>query len=824
MCWAKADNYVVGPGATLTFHAPASLDWSAEGETKSLKGTTFTWKATGTPRAVIIRGVGALATQNIEHRVEIVPARLEVKRQNSPLPWRTTASVIAGGVNSDEDYARYRVVFPTQKDPLRPLPIGPIVFAPTLNDGSRREGIRPLILPNTPTTGRVLSGSWGYTRLKIHIDGSQNQDAAALLFQEGDSGSQFSDDALIQWGQAQKVSFSPMFYVDINGFLTGPDRRPRTAPLRGQKIGLNTDSINVLHWDTARRDFVAANVDSTSPEWKRVSSLVQFLPVAVISHSGIYKFRRIVKFDPDWLVDTVSYSATFQSQYVEDYQQESSWNAPSPTFAARLKSPGRAPALPVFSRDKVRAMLREIGTNDNAPLLRVGLFGGHAQTSVSLTEALMLVKTELANTTTNSRRWLLLQRLRAWGLMHQRGGKCGALAVYAGTLGRSKFFIEKGWSRDVRGVYEDWQDGINGPLLNSQVADVGEFGDAASVAFETFLRLGMAREMPFDESATSVMWQINPFGLRVARLEKDPMVAKNFWFRLGAGEVLANQARFTDRGGKIALLQLRLARALVPRENKAAVKRLYRALRVATENQEEPRWSKEVQDAWGALDIDKSYTANGVPPSSYKPLSDEERHRLEKIRDSFVALREQYRETKREQLLSLVREAIAHTGEGYTVLFNLNFTPQNRVLTSQVRQLLAEIAQKASYPEVLAVAKTLLASLYDPDWELRNLPPASNVSQSPKWEEMHAQNQQNRAIDRENGSAGRALLVDFLMDKRTRTAQSEFDARLQLARFDRDHGQLEQARTWVSPVAPTSKAFDDYRAAQKNLKTFVSER
>ena len=804
----QAQN-LIGSGGSVVFHAPEIADWSCDigyfdgpAKLQNVRAQSVIW------HGAVISG-NATVTQRLAgnavlHRVEITPARLEVKRQNSKTPWRTMTTVVAGAAPTDEHFARYRVIFPRQKNPLRALPVGRVVFV------SGRKGVMKTaqIFSDSPTTGRILSNDVVYQRLKIVLENTENQ-VAAIVRQTGEQGSQFSFPDAFQFHRPVKLQVDAKF-LDFEG-----PGMPKYEPIRSQKVGFEFTSIAVLQWDKARRDFVTVRIFPSDKRWKSVASRVSFAPKIAVSPTGHYVSRQTVRYDAANLIDSVNSGIVFYSQTLNGSKD---WEPPdAPAFSERLKAPALAPQFPVFDAKTVEKMLRDVEIGANAPLLRAGVFGGHFAAALPVESALQLVKRELVAARPDTARWLQMQRLRAWGETHRAGGKSAALAVYAGILGRSKTLIQNGQSRLLRSVFEDWQDGVTGPTLNSQAAPTAEQTDAAVAAFETFLRLKLCRETVFDGNDARALYSSTTFGSVVKKLEKDASVPKDFYFRLAAGEVLASASE-----NALAIKQLELARKIAPSNDQAALKSLYSWLDYALSNQSSvsfDRTPKSVDEAQWKLILDKDARQPRQLNSQPDPvlLSDEDKTKYQKIIDDWNAKVHAEQQKRLDYRANILRERIAKTGQGYAALYHL-VTPNFEVNTPQSLAILAEMPTRASDEDVLQVGNSLIfSSYYQPDFDLTHFPPPPNVSQSPTFEEQRAQNQQFRALDVARNEQGRALLEAYLNAPRSHTVKCELEARLSLARFEKRRNRLEKARFWLQKAAPNGKNFADYRAAQKFL-------
>lgn len=641
---ARAADWIVGPGGELPFdfaqyQAPA-------GEFRANKNGVI-YRAPFEPGTVTLQGRRGPDAPWSQERIMVVPARIEVKWLGGGDKWSDNTSVMTGGLKFSEYQAAWRVIFPTQADPAKPLPVGRVEMRADARNAPQKASKPARLIFDSPTKGRFVSSDLLYQTFILRLGAN-----SAKISQSGEQGSEFDLPPYFFYGRPAPVSYR-MLFSNFYGL-------PEATEVRGQTISYYAEKAYILRWDKARRDFVSVVISDEDADWKKIEPLFGFAPPAVTSDTGVYRSQLTQRANRDYLLDGLSIGVTLQSL---DLPAEPKYDlsVAAPDFNNRLRAPGVPPPFPVFERGHVEAMLREIERADNAALLRVGLLSGHFATPIAATRALEMVNGQLAKEKPLSRRWLQLQRLRAWGAWHQPHGGGAAMAVYAGVFGRSKALIARGQSELLGRVLEDWQTLVTGPYYsNSHVW--GTPADEANVAaLETFLRLGFARQTStFDNDEARYVYPENRHIKRIEKLERDPKVAHNFWFYLGAGEITADSPQLANSVKALELLKK--ARALAPNDKKVLL-RLYQAFDAAFNwrLQNHERMPKDVDEADTNLIMDR-FEREKLPP--------EKRTELEKIVSNWRGQRDARESKIRQRRAEITRERIARLGTGYNLLYS----------------------------------------------------------------------------------------------------------------------------------------------------------
>lgn len=226
--------------------------------------------------------------------------------------------------------------------------------------------------------------------------------------------------------------------------------------------------------------------------------------------------------------------------------------APAHNSYAQNSSPAFPP---VFDRSTVARLIQTIDTNYNAAVLKAGYFVRQRRGALPVEDGLKLVREQAKREKVASRRWVMLQSLRAFGgLRHSAQGRTEALAVYGGIFDRTPQAIKSGASQDVLRALNDFVSTV--PSVYVDTAQYSSEPNAISAeasllkGLRAWWRLDSPRgawEPDWEGAIVKLASEEKPYGALVDAALKDSSISKNAGFYRTAALALYRSNTGSDK-------------------------------------------------------------------------------------------------------------------------------------------------------------------------------------------------------------------------------------------------------------------------------------
>ena len=239
-----------------------------------------------------------------------------------------------------------------------------------------------------------------------------------------------------------------------------------------------------------------------------------------------------------------------------------------------------APVLPEnFDRATVTRLINQIDQDQNFPILKAGYFLGHRSQAFPVYQGIALLEEQSKKEPRGSKRWFLMQWLRAFGSLRQgESGRDKALLVYGGIFDAALGKPQLPAPDVLKRIVYDYVFYVPSDYISSKDGFKPEAGKSLLKSLQVYFRLGSPGGQ-WQPDWVETVWRASddekPCLAAINSAIADKRVPKNFNFYLSAAQVVrslntSGDEKLADKAAEL----LAKAKPLLP-PDPAEVSRFY---------------------------------------------------------------------------------------------------------------------------------------------------------------------------------------------------------------------------------------------------------